>query len=88
MYVSLFGLLSSVARYAQSNESELRTRLFKKPLFLRGHWVDDKLAFDTRGNLLGDSKSVIFTLAGIDVSAVKLSSRELTITGKRMGLSS
>jgi len=72
--------------HAQKTQADLNARLLNKPLFLRDTWYADKLEFDPHGQLLGDSKRVAFTLAGIDVTDVKLSSSGLTIWGHRMGI--
>jgi len=72
--------------HAQKTQADLNARLLNKPLFLREKWVNDKLKFDAQGQLLGKSDRVVFTLAGIDVTKVKLSSGQLKISGRRVGV--
>jgi len=72
--------------HAQKTQADLNARLLNKPLFLREKWVNDKLKFDAQGQLLGKSDRVVFTLAGIDVTKVKLSSGQLNISGRRVGV--
>jgi TonB family protein len=71
---------------AQTAEVDILARLLKKPLYLRGQWHDDKLAFDDAGHLIGTSAPVVFTLAGIDIRSAKLTPNSLVIVGQRVGL--
>ncbi|MGA1984094.1 MAG: energy transducer TonB [Acidobacteriaceae bacterium] len=71
---------------AQKTEADLRARLVNQPLYLRGHWSGDTLAFDDAGQLQGTSAPVAFTLAGVDVESVKLTAKELVLSGQRVGL--
>jgi TonB family protein len=71
---------------AQKTETELRARLIDKPLYLRGQWSSDKLAFDVSGHLQGTSAPVTFTLAGVEIGLVKLTSKGLVLGGQRVGL--
>lgn len=71
---------------AQKSEADLRARLIQKPLYLRGQWRGDKLAFDGLGHLTGTSAPVTFTLAGVDIQFVKLTAKELVLNGQRVGL--
>ena len=72
--------------FAQKTEADLRARLVKKPLYLRGQWSSDRLAFDGTGALKGTSAPVTFTLAGADIESVKLTSKELVLKAQRVGL--
>jgi TonB family protein len=71
---------------AQRTEADLRARLINKPLYLRGEWSRDKLAFDDAGHPEKLVAPVTFTLAGVDIQSVKLSAKELVLEGRRMGL--
>jgi TonB family protein len=71
---------------AQKTEADLRTRLLKKPLYLRGEWNSDKLAFDAAGHPDKTLPPVSFTLAGVDIRSVKLTAKELVLDGQRVGL--
>ncbi len=84
--VALLALLVPSFSYAQKTEADLRARLVDKPLYLRGEWGADKLAFDSAGRLQGKSAQVSFTLAGIDVNSIELTRSDLTVNGQRVAL--
>ena len=71
---------------AQKTEADLRARLLKKPLYLRGEWGGDKLSFDDAGQVEKKAAPVSFTLAGVDIQSVKLTAKELVLQGQRAGL--
>jgi TonB family protein len=71
---------------AQSNESDLNSRLMDKPLYLRGFWQDDTLHFDLSGKLQGDSRTGSFTLSGFELKTLQLQQDKLILEGRRMGL--
>ena len=71
---------------AQETEADLRARLVDKPLYLRGQFGEDKLAFDAAGQLAKPVAPVTFTLAGVDIRSVELTSKELVLGGQRVGL--
>ncbi len=71
---------------AQSSESDLKARLMNKPLYLRGCWRDDKLHFDSAGQLKGNSGPVTFTLSGFELQTVHLKQDRLVLKGRRVGL--
>jgi TonB family protein len=77
--------VSSILR-AQSSEADLKARLMDKPLYLRGCWRDDKLHFDSAGQLLGKSGPVTFTLSGFDLLYLQLKKDKLILEGRRVGL--
>ena len=85
-FAALLVLLPVSGAMGQSTEQELKARLMGKPLFLRGMWKDDKLSFDSGGGLLGKSKAVPFTLAGVDVQTVHLRDDALELEGQRFVL--
>ena len=72
--------------HAQSTESELKSQLAHKPLYLRGLWRNDDLHFDSGGKLIGDSDATSFTLSGIEVVKVKLEKDRLQLRCRRVGL--
>ena len=72
--------------FAQKAEADIKARLVKKPLFLRGQWGSDKLAFDDLGHLQVKVLPVAFTLAGVEIKSVKLTPMGLVLGGQRVGL--
>jgi hypothetical protein len=78
-------LLLSTAR-AQTDNSGLKNRLLKQPLYLRGMWASDDLHFDGTGHLLTSSENTSFTLSGIEIVKVQLKGDGLNLIGKRVGL--
>jgi hypothetical protein len=66
-------------------ESELRTLLVGKPLFLRGCYLSDDLRFNERGGLYDSSSRGSFTLSGIQIETVRLTRKELILEGDRYG---
>jgi hypothetical protein len=66
--------------------ADLQTRLLHQPLYLQGRWQDDRLKFDVAGNLIGTSKTLPFTLSGIEVDFLKLDAKGLRLDGQRIGL--
>lgn len=71
---------------AQSTEPDLKARLLKKPLYLRGFWIEDKLKFDIAGKLTVPSVHAAFPLCGIEIDHVKLQKDKLVLSGGRMAL--
>jgi len=71
---------------AQSSEADLKTRLIDKPLYLRGFWRNDKLHFDSNGQLKESSDNLAFTLCGFDLRTVQLKPDRLILEGRRVGL--
>jgi len=71
---------------AQSTEKDLRTRLISKPLYLRGMWRDDKLSFDSTGKLISASRSLSWTLCGVQIKSVKIEAGQLILSGERVGV--
>lgn len=72
--------------FAQKTEADLQALLIDKPLYLRGQWGGGKLAFDGAGHLRGTAAPVAFTLAGVEIGSVKLTSKGLVLGGQRVGL--
>jgi len=70
----------------QKTEDDLRARLIQQPLYLRGQWGSDKLAFDGAGHLVGTATQVTFTLSGVEIGSVKLTRKGLVLEGQRVGL--
>src|SRR5215470_5134284 len=71
---------------SQTTEAELKSRLVRKPLYLRGSWRDDSLHFDSYGQLIGKSEISPFTLSGVEVIEARLDASGLVLMGKRVGL--
>jgi TonB family protein len=86
MVVALLALVLTPASFAQKTEADVRARLVDKPLYLRGQWTADKLAFDASGRLQGKSATVSFTLSGIAIDQVQLARNGLTLNGQRVAL--
>jgi TonB family protein len=82
----LFACALPTALHAQSTEADLKARLLKKPLYLRGCWRDDRLKFDSTGQLTSKSQPFPFTLSGIDIDSVKLKGDRLQLSGHRVGV--
>ena len=82
----LLALATPIFASAQKTEADIKARLVDQPLYLRGQWDADKLAFDEGGQLQGRAGLVSFTLSGIQVESVKLNSKELDLEGQRVGL--
>jgi TonB family protein len=70
----------------QKTENDLRARLIRQPLYLRGQWGADKLEFDDTGQLQGTASPITFTLSGVEIGSVKLTTKGLTLEGQRVGL--
>jgi hypothetical protein len=84
----LFGMR---AMKAQQNEAQLRERLVRQPLYLRGFWMGRELEFDGAGHLMGDPRKDgnvegPVTLSGVDVTGVSVKGAVLTVHGERVAL--
>jgi TonB family protein len=84
VFLCASGLLPAL--HAQSTETDIKTRLMSKPLYLRGCWRDDALDFDSAGKLKINSDPVTFTLSGFELRKVHLSQDKLVLEGRRVGL--
>lgn len=71
---------------AQTSIDQLRDRLVGKPLFLRGQWSNDRLAFKADGTLHGKSHTLPLTLSGFDVESIDMKGNKLLLEGHRAGL--
>ena len=69
-----------------TKEDELKPQLVGKTFYLRGEYLDDRLHFDERGNLMGDSPRASYTLAMIQIDKISLSKHKLDLEGVRYGL--
>jgi TonB family protein len=67
-------------------EMDVRQRLMGKPLFLRGSWLDDNLAFNENGELTSHSATGSFTLCSIEIERVRLTRHTLQLEGVRYGI--
>ena len=86
LVVALLVLALPSCSFAQKTEADLRARLIDKPLYLRGLWGSDKLAFDAAGRLQGKAPQVSFTLAGLAIDSVQLTRDGLDVEGQRVAL--
>jgi TonB family protein len=77
---------SSLTAQAQSTLSNLKVRLIRQPLYLRGFWGGNTLHFDSTGQLIGPSPRRSFTLCGMDVKKIDLKDDSLILEGDRVGL--
>lgn len=75
-----------ISLLGQSTADVIQARLVGKPLYLRGLWKEDKLHFDSRGKLRGNSQTLPFTLSGIDITKVDLEPKGLVLEGQRVGI--
>ena len=71
---------------AQDAAKDIQARLIGHPLYLRGLWTADKLAFDADGQPIGESRHGSLTLSGIDVRSVSVHGNLLTVHGERVAL--
>jgi TonB family protein len=86
-FTMLFCICSfPLALYAQSTEADITAKLKGKPLYLRGFWREDKLQFDSKGQLQGKSGNITFTLGGFDLTSAHLDPDRLVLKGRRVGL--
>ena len=67
-------------------EDELKQMLVGKPLFLRGGYLSDTLNFNEHGNLIGDSVRGSYTLCGVQIEKMRITSRKIQLEGARYGL--
>jgi TonB family protein len=86
IFILLFVCSLGSALKAQLTEGDIKARLMNQPLFLRGCWGDDKLHFDSVGNLKDKSSVVPFTLCGFEFKDVHLKQDKLILQGRRIGL--
>jgi TonB family protein len=70
----------------QPPELEWNAQLVGRPLYLRGCWLANKLAFDGTGMLLGNSPVGPFTLSGVEVTSAAIEGHSLVIHGNRVAL--
>jgi len=71
---------------AQTSIDQLRDRLVGKPLFLRGQWSNDRLAFKADGTLHGKSHTLPLTLSGFNVESIDMKGSKLLLEGHRAGI--
>ena len=68
------------------SEDQLRRLLEGKDLFLRGGYLDNTLAFNEHGVLIGHSAQGSYTLCSIRINKVRLLKHKVEIEGARYGL--
>jgi|GEM_PF-2892862 len=84
--VCLASAVSSVTAGAQSDEAGLKTRLLKKPMYLRQQYRENSLLFGPAGELQSVSPVGPFTLGVFDIRKVEKKSDRLVLEGARKGL--
>jgi TonB family protein len=67
-------------------ENELKQLLVGKPLYLRGGYLDNSLAFNEHGALIDRSPQGSYTLNGIEIDKVRLTKHKVELEGSRYGL--
>lgn len=67
-------------------EDDLKPQLVGKTLYLRGAYLDDRLHFNERGQLIGNSPKASYTLAIVRIDKINLSKHKLELQGIRYGL--
>lgn len=68
------------------SEDEIRRLLVGKTLYLRNGYLDNSLAFDEHGRLIGQSTQGSYTLCLVQIDKVNLNKHKLELTGTRYGL--
>ncbi len=69
-----------------TEEEVSRALIGQKQLYLRGCYLDSTLEFNNKGVLREGGHSGSFTLSGIDVEKVRVTAKEIKITGTRVAL--
>ena len=86
-WAGLFGsLFAGAAAFGQANEAQLREKLVGQPLYLRGAWRENTLAFDGAGKPVKAASPGALTLGGVNVTVISLRGKRLTISGERVAL--
>lgn len=68
------------------SEEQLRHELLGKPLYLRGFYLDNTLAFNEHGKLIGHSPVGSYTLSAVQFDHLRLTKHKLELEGARYGL--
>jgi hypothetical protein len=68
------------------SEEELKQLLAGKALYLRGGYLENTLAFDEHGHLIGHSPQGSYTLSGVEIDKVRLTKHKVELEGVRYGL--
>jgi hypothetical protein len=69
-----------------SEEEVSRALMGQKELYLRGCYLNSTLEFNSEGVLRAGGHSGSFAMSGIDVQKVKVTDKEIRITGVRVAL--
>lgn len=72
--------------HATQNEEALRHQLLGKTFYLRSGYLDNSLAFDEHGRLVGHSPQGSYTLCLIEIHHLRLTKHRLELEGSRMAL--
>jgi TonB family protein len=67
-------------------EEELKQMLVGKALYLRGGYLDNALAFDEHGRIIGHSAQGSYTLSAFQIDRVRLTKHKVELEGGRYGL--
>jgi outer membrane biosynthesis protein TonB len=67
-------------------EEELKQLLVGKALYLRGGYLDNALAFDEHGRIIGHSPQGSYTLSAFQIDRVRLTKHKVELEGGRYGL--
>jgi hypothetical protein len=67
-------------------EEQIKQMLIGKELYLRGGYLDDTLAFNEHGKLIGHSAQGSYTLCGVEIDKVRLTKHKVELEGARYGL--
>ena len=77
---------SEAAQPGGVTEEELKQLLVGKALYLRGGYLDNSLAFNEHGVLIGHSPQGSYTLSGVQIDKVRLTKHKVELEGARYGL--
>lgn len=69
-----------------TEEEVSRALIGQKQLYLRSCYLDSTLDFNNKGVLRGGGHAGSFSLSGIDIDRVRVTAKEITITGTRVAL--
>jgi TonB family protein len=82
----LLSFLATSNGSCQTSGTQLREKLVGQPLYLRGGWRENTLAFDGAGKPRSSASPGALTLSGVNVTDVSLRGKRLTISGERVAL--
>lgn len=80
------GAKPTAAQEQGVTEDQIKQMLVGKELYLRDGYLDDSLAFNEHGKLIGHSPQGSYTLCGVEIDKVRLTKHKLELEGARYGL--